>query len=64
MGDLQKGRPNALYAWKESIPEEDEATLCDLDEEFEEYDKESPPSFFIGLRHLTIGEQTLQESVH
>lgn len=33
--------PNALYAWEESIPEEDEDALCDLDEEFEEYDEEN-----------------------
>ena len=40
-GICRKDDPNALYAWEESIPEEDEDILCDLDEEFEEYDEEN-----------------------
>ncbi len=40
-GICRKDDPNALYAWEESIPEEDEDTLCDLAEEFEEYDEEN-----------------------
>ena len=40
-GICRKDDPNTLYAWEESIPEEDENTLWDLDEEFEEYDEEN-----------------------
>lgn len=40
-GICRKDDPNALYAWEELIPEEAEDTLCDLDEEFEEYDEEN-----------------------
>ncbi len=39
-GICRRDDPNALYAWEESIPEEDEDTLCDLDEEFEACDEE------------------------
>lgn len=40
-GICRKDDPNALYAWEEFIPEEDEDTLCDLIEEFEACDEEN-----------------------
>jgi len=39
-GICKKDDPNALYAWEEWMPEEDEDTLCDLIEEFETCDEE------------------------
>jgi len=40
VGICRKDDPNALYTWDELIPEEDQTTLYDLDEEFEAFDEE------------------------
>ena len=41
VGICRKDDPNALYTWEEIMPDEDQDALCDLNEEFEEYDEEN-----------------------